>query len=672
MLVSMLLACSDYGVVKRDDVAGVGDDSGGPAVDVDDAIARCYAALEDLSIDPSVDDACRIDPIAGDLATMVLWSRTDFLNYPQYGQVLMMPVVGRLVDSDGDGAVTDADTPVVALVSDDDGTNGPDTHGVLRLLDGASGDEVLAFTRADLGSVQVYAYRYGGLALGDVDADGRGDIVGIAEVVLPPDDGGGGGGGSDTSDGGGGGGGGDTAVEDEPPIRPGPGMCRVAAWRADGTALWVSDVDIACAGHAPALADLEGDGAPEVIVGASVYEGATGAVVFTGVDGDGGPSPYAQAGSISFALDLDGDGVQEVIAGNTIYEATGAVRCTTGGADGFSAAADMDGDGLGDVVTVAEGDVRVTRHDCSLIAEWAVEGGGAGGPPTIGDFDADMRPEVGVAAAAAYTVYEADGTVLWGAPVSDASSHTTGSSVYDFDGDGRSEVVYADETTLYVWDGADGTVRLRDDGHSSRTLHEYPVVADIDGDYAPEILVPNGGGHYGDDETGVYALASLNGTWLGGRPVWNQHAYSIVNIDDDLHVPVTPATSWPTWNTFRSGDVNPTSGADRPDAFPAIGVCLDTCASMGSVVIGVRVGNAGAGALRAGTPVTAYVDDVAVATTTTAWAVAPGAASEVVHLIVPAEYATEVRIVVDDWRGVEAVRECREDNNSAVTTEMCP
>ena len=143
--------------------------------------------------------------------------------------------------------------------------------------------------------------------------------------------------------------------------------------------------------------------------------------------------------------------------------------------DGFTAAADLDGDGEGEFVVVGDGTVRVFNADCSSVTSWTLRSGGTGGPPTISDFDADGQPEIGVAGAYTYDVYEADGTLLWSAPITDASSHSTGSSVHDFEADGHPEVVYADEDTLWIFDGATGDVRLADNRHTSRTLHEYPV-----------------------------------------------------------------------------------------------------------------------------------------------------------------------------------------------------
>ena len=84
----------------------------------------------------------------------------------------------------------------------------------------------------------------------------------------------------------------------------------------------------------------------------------------------------------------------------------------------------------------------------------------------------------------------------------DWSSASTGSTVFDFNGDGAAEIVFADEDALYVW-GVDTASwldpwerlydNLTDSNHRSWTIHEYPVVADVDGDGKSEIVVMNSG-----------------------------------------------------------------------------------------------------------------------------------------------------------------------------------
>ena len=113
---------------------------------------------------------------------------------------------------------------------------------------------------------------------------------------------------------------------------------------------------------------------------------------------------------------------------------------------------------------VGNGQARIFEHDCVPAVTFALAGGGNGGPPTIADYDTDGAPEIGIADAFTYTVYEANGDILWSQEVDDESSSATGSVVFDFEGDGRPEVVYADETRLWIFAGADGEVRLSDTG----------------------------------------------------------------------------------------------------------------------------------------------------------------------------------------------------------------
>ena len=144
------------------------------------------------------------------------------------------------------------------------------------------------------------------------------------------------------------------------------------------------------------------------------------------------------------------------------------------------------------------------------------------------------------------------GTVLWSNPTEDDSSSVTGSAVFDFEGDGAAEVVYADEHNLYVYDGATGAVLMQHDGHASGTLYEYPVIADVDNDGATEIIVGSNDMWWAG-WGGITVVGDADSSWAPARPVWNQHSYHITNVGNDGSIPMNPAENWATWNTFRAG-----------------------------------------------------------------------------------------------------------------------
>jgi hypothetical protein len=629
---------------------------------------------DELHVDGAVDidEDCVSEPVTGRIETRIEWSVDGFLDFWEYNEILVSPVVGHMTDDDGDGLIGPGDVPDIVFVADDGGRESS-TQGVLRMLSGDGSGDLLTVRHTEFEGSQILIHRYSGVAIGDVDGDGLPDIVTVIEKIPPPED--------DP---------GDAPDIEDPPVGPPPppGMgsmlplesgddesvvfpnCFPALYSAAGDLLWVADeAQIDCGSHAPALADLDGDGEVEVVIGSFILAGLDGHLIALGEGGVGMSGAFVEMGTIPIVVDLDLGGTQEIIAGNTVYGPDGRTICTIDAGDGFTAAADLDGDGQAEIVLVGDGLVTVAEADCSIATSWSLLGTGTGGPPTIADFDADSIPEIGVASATHYSVYEADGTLLWSHAVTDESSHSTGSTVFDFEGDGRPEVVYADEQTLWILDGLTGEVRLSDGGHSSRTIHEYPVVVDVDGDGYPEIVVPNGGGHSTGPMTGLYVLGAADGgAWLGGRTVWNQHAYNMVNINDDLSIPAHPEPNWPLHNNFRSGDVNPVAGALATDAVPLAEVCTLDCED-GVVELVFRIANQGTAILR---------EDLK----TTIWSIVSGVWTvvdviEVSPPIYPGESTDEIRrtydvadvgadglaIVVDSLAGVSSVRECDEDNN---------
>ena len=714
LLLVMAVGCTEYAVVKPssendaapevdtaddevdvdtdggipDDGADAGpppapDDTGEPPPAPTDTATPIPEDCPELSTDASipVDAGCTAEPVTGELGAWVEWEMSSFDESPEYDEMVTAPIVGQLTDDNGDGLLDEFDIPDIIATFDD---NEPDESkmGIIRRISGNGYDsEVIIEPWVDSGEVWG-PYRYGTSAIGDVDNDGRPDIVAVIAGPPTAPDGPG-------PDGPPGGGPPPPEPEDHPigppppPTVPLPGApgydftCHVGAFETDGTLKWLySGSFIQCGGHAIALADLDGDDTVEVVLGKVIVNGEDGTLQGQGWEGDASyGGAYVDLGQIPAIGDIDGDGEQEILAGNSIYNADGDELCSLmePTKDGFTAIADLDMDGDGEIVMVWNHKITIINEHCHETAEWPMVGEGTGGPPTIADFDGDGEPEIGVASALHYCVYEPTGALLWAFGTTDESSHATGSTVFDFEGDGRPEVVYGDEVALWVLDGPTGAVRYSSTMHTSRTLHEYPVVVDVDGDGYPEIVVPNGGGHHDDPQTGLFVLGSTEPRgWLGGRQVWNQHAYNVVNINDDLSIPSSPEPNWPYHNNFRSGDVNPVYGNDSPDAVPLVDACSWECDD-GHLLLQVRLGNAGTATLRHDMKLTVYdaeTDDI-LAMETVSPPLEPGEASSAFDYAFPADWVGEdgILIVVDDADGVESVRECDEDNNEVLLAE---
>ncbi|MDA1010740.1 MAG: VCBS repeat-containing protein, partial [Chloroflexi bacterium] len=291
----------------------------------------------------------------------------------------------------------------------------------------------------------------------------------------------------------------------------------------------------------------------------------------------------------SVPVDWDGDGDLEIVAGNRVYQANGTLVASFSGGSQWPAIGDFDADGRPDVVTTGNGTATLHLNDGTIGWSVSVPGGG-GGPPTVADFDRDGEPEVGVAGRSKYTVFETDGTVRWSNDTQDASSSVTGSSVFDFEGE--AEVVYADEHDLWVYAGKTGSVLLRMADHGSGTLYEYPVIADVDGDGATEIVVPSNNMWWGV-WTGITIVGDVDESWAPARPTWSQYAYHITNVDSDGGIPTNQTQNWTSWNSFRAGGTELGPSHWRPDLRPVkVETCLDDC-DQGLVHLTLSVANEG-------------------------------------------------------------------------------
>ncbi len=636
--------CTEYGVDPFDLIPDHGDDSGDsrvldtePPQDTEPPL-ECVDRIWGAST-VGVDEGCAFSAELGGFEPVIEWRYDSFEDFPAWVVIYTTPTVGQLTDDNGDGAVDADDIPDLAVVFQEDaGNQGISTQhnldGVLRLLSGNGTSVHWSVYQFDWEGTTLTPYLLVSPALGDVDQDGEPEILLVA---------------SDES------------------------SCHMAAFDPRGAPQWVNlETTVPCDWGAVSVADLDSDGTIEVVFGHDIYNGEDGSLHGEGIyDSCIGSGSHGDLGPLTVTMDLDGDGYHELLAGCAIYDHDAVNLCITGYSDGYPAAADLDGDGQGEMVVTGNGWVRIFDGDCRLLVEWEVLGGGLGGPATIADFDGDTEPEIGIASDDLYTVYERDGTLLWTRVVNDGSD-VTGSSVYDFEGDGYAEVVYADHDVLWVFQGATGEVRLEDDTHSSWTGNEYPVIADVDGDGEVEIVVPN--------YDGLYAIGDADHSWVPARQVWNQHAYHISNVNDDLSIPSPTLPNWPEHNTFRSGDITPNLGATAPDMVPVlVDVCTEEC-DQGTLQLVVQLGNQGLASVAAGVPLAVYALEgeqrtlVHVEPSTTP--IASGRTNPGMVLELPAAAFPEGRLVLvadDDGTGAGLLTECSEDNNELIIVEgLCP
>ena len=340
--------------------------------------------------------------------------------------------------------------------------------------------------------------------------------------------------------------------------------------------------------------DVDSDGTPEVLVPGSSRIAAwafddAGALVEewrSPNNGCGVNNGYRSC--IPTAADIDLDGIVEIVAGTNIYDGRDGslIQEITTPADGWPAIGQFDDDPQAEIVIVGSSEVYLFNHDLTPVWADSYDVPGRGGPPTVADFDGDGVPEIGVAGSNRYSVIDTDGTLLWEAVTVDGSSNATGSTVFDFDNDGRTEVVYRDEQTLWVYDGPTGSVRVQEPMASGTTV-EFPIVADVDADGHAEIVsisdrnarLPDGSFR----EAGIHVWRGAGNNWVRARQIWNQHSYHVTNIRADGTVPMVEEPNWLTagLNNFRENAFLPDEST-RLDSFTY--TASDGAASDGATV----------------------------------------------------------------------------------------
>jgi hypothetical protein len=447
---------------------------------------------------------CELPPPSAVIAPVVAWTWTGPAGEDS---VLATPLVANLDDDNDDGFVDVCDVPdiVVAAVDLPPGKQDPWPSGHLHIIDGAGGGSRMIAIAIDAAINP---------ALGDLDGDG------VAEIV---------------------------ALQAQGPNSPYQlAQRRMLAFRANGELLWAgAHWQESRGGGALSIADLDGDDVPEVIAPEYVAN-ADGELLWAP------PSP-AEAYSMPVAVDLELDGTREVLFGGTAYTHDGVKLFDTPmvpSNHGSVAVGNLDADPSPELYVQHDSWHGVLEHDGTLKAECptgTVELPGAGGYPVVmEDLDGDGLAEL----LFGYTDHlyvlgiEGDNCEARWSKKLDTTDGLSSGTAFDLLGDGTAEAIHADRSRIRLY-ADDGTLLFQAD-HSARESIANPIVADVDGDGAAEILIvssePVAGVNPMEPTASLVVLENNDDRFAPTRRVWNQHTYHHSGVSELGRVPAPMAT----------------------------------------------------------------------------------------------------------------------------------
>lgn len=338
------------------------------------------------------------------------------------------------------------------------------------------------------------------------------------------------------------------------------------------------------------LADFDADGKVELYLKDMVLDAHTGTIIINTASTDDDEWNHINGGPV--AVDILGDERLELVSGCVIYDINLGTRAANSGTRTLlqsvpeyevknpynaTSIADFNLDGHLDVL--ASGGEEIGGHLYTTIFFWDVFantvttysdpipgsiqvnvpcGGGwreaykygwenGTGRLNIADLDGDGLMNVSYVSGKYLYALDENLDLMWRINVNEETSGYTGCTLFDFNGDGSSEIVYRDERYIYIINGEDGSILGNPQACISRTNREYPIVADVDGDGSTELCITCG---FNDQASAdnfcdlnysryshVRVFKSAAEPWVPARRLWNQHGYFNVNVNDDLSIP---------------------------------------------------------------------------------------------------------------------------------------
>ncbi|MFQ5654443.1 MAG: FG-GAP repeat domain-containing protein [Planctomycetota bacterium] len=367
----------------------------------------------------------------------------------------------------------------------------------------------------------------------------------------------------------------------------------------------------AVAPTSPTVADLDNDGTLEVLLGLWSTEADLAVYRFDGTAFPGWPiliPGYANGVRRAVMVaDVDGDGAPEVVFEANVNGVPGYVSfyAMTSEAEikpgwpievpdqsgiAYFALTDVDGDGADELITVSYGSMRIVRAyngDGSLLWWVLLPVGYPGfwgtvenGAFAVGDLDFDgsseivvsfllyQGPGIGTFAGGPVFVVNGDGTIRDGWPIdppgSLGDSYVKGFAIADLDSDGTCEIIATNHYNVFIL-RPDGSSFLPAPSLSFSTVSSYdpPACADLDEDGDLEILVPGKELRIYDHETGEIASTSeednyedyagvsvgdVNGDGLCEIAVWTWDDLSLdTGIENVMHLLDSDLQELPGW-----------------------------------------------------------------------------------------------------------------------------